>query len=365
MAALFIGLMSGTSMDGIDAALVDFSEQPPQLIATHSATWPATLLAQLQSAASGEALTADAFALLDAQVGEQFALSAKACQAKAPDTVIAGIGSHGQTLAHHPDATPGYSLQIGNAARIAEDTGVTTVNDFRSRDIAAGGQGAPLVPAFHAAALDIPGQVQVVLNIGGIANISVLTGDAAQPLSGFDTGPGNCLLDQWTRRHFTQPYDKDGLIASSGQANQALLQTLLSDPYFAQPAPKSTGTDYFSLRWLEQKIDGLAIANADISATLLALTAQSICQAIEDHAPVASQVLVCGGGVHNQALMQALTHHLPCPVRSTSSAGIDPDWMESMAFAWLAREAMHGRPGNISTATGAKGPRILGAIHPA
>lgn len=365
MSEYYLGLMSGTSIDGIDAVLVDFAERPYRLLASHQHAWPADLLAELQAAAKGAALSADQFAALDSRVGEQFARAASACLAKAANPPVLAIGSHGQTLAHAPNAMHPYSLQIGNPAIIAERTGVTTVADFRRRDIAAGGQGAPLVPAFHAQAFASSEEDRVILNIGGIANITVLPRASNSELIGFDTGPGNCLMDAWIRQHKNQRFDADGGFAASGQPNAALLELLLQDPYFKQAAPKSTGTDYFSLSWLEKQLGDTSLRAEDIQATLLALSASSISQAISQYCPDAAGVWVCGGGVHNKALMQALSTRLPCPLHSTEAMGIDPDWVEAIAFAWLARETLNGRPSNLPSVSGASGPRILGAIYPA
>jgi len=361
---LYIGLMSGTSMDGIDAVLVDL-QQEPRLLKAQTYPWSSTLRERLQAAASGSLLSADQFAQLHVAAGEAFALAALQISAGHDPATIHAVGSHGQTLAHNPSAQPGYSLQIGAAERIAEATGITTVSDFRGRDIAAAGQGAPLVPAFHQALLRSDEEERLVLNIGGIANITRLPADAGQPVSGFDTGPGNCLMDAWTRQQTGQDFDLGGAFAARGTADQALLEALLTDPYFQAPAPKSTGTDYFALAWLTRHLAGLGLAAPDVQATLLELTACSAANAIQQHAPRAARVLVCGGGCHNPLLMQTLQHRLGCPVEDTSSYGIDPDWVEAVAFAWLARQTLQHLPGNLPAVTGAAGPRILGSIHPA
>jgi anhydro-N-acetylmuramic acid kinase len=253
-------------------------------------------------------------------------------------------------------------LQIGNPAIIAERTGITTVADFRRRDLAAGGQGAPLVPAFHEALFRSVERHRIVLNIGGIANITCLPSHPDETVTGFDTGPGNCLMDAWVRQQTGQAMDENGHFAARGEVSPALLERLLADDYFRQPPPKSTGTDYFSLDWLTARLPAEPIAAADVQATLLELTARSIAAAIDQRT---QQVLVCGGGVHNPLLMQRLDELLPCPVVSTAVAGLSPDWVEAAAFAWLARQALAGQAGNLPAVTGAAGPRILGAIYPA
>ena len=363
--AAYIGLMSGTSMDGIDAVLVDLESPLPKILKATTQPWSPTLRERLQSAARGSYLTADQFAQLDAEVGEAFAAAARQVIAGYDPADIRAIGSHGQTLAHAADAQPGYSLQIGCPARIAETTGITTVADFRRRDIAAGGQGAPLVPAFHQAILQSPDENRVVLNIGGIANVTCLPSDNSLPVSGFDTGPGNCLMDGWAQQQLGEAFDRDGSLAASGSVQPELLQELLADPYFQLVPPKSTGTDHFSAAWLREHLSGRNLQPADVQATLLELTAESIARIVRQQAPDTARVLLCGGGIHNRQLMQRLGDNLACPLQSTADYGIDPDWVEAVAFAWLAQQTLNGRAGNIATVTGAAGARILGAIYPA
>jgi anhydro-N-acetylmuramic acid kinase len=276
----------------------------------------------------------------------------------AADIVAAGV--HGQTLRHRPELSS--TLQLNNPARVAERTGVTVVADFRSRDIAAGGEGAPLVPAFHAALFG--GSVhRVVVNVGGIANITDLP--AAGVVRGFDTGPGNVLLDLWHARHRDFAYDRGGAWAQSGRIVDSLLAELLAEPYFARTPPKSTGRDLFDPAWLAARLDGHAIAPVDVQATLVALTARTIADAVLMHCPAATEVLVCGGGAHNDALMSALAALLsPRSVATTASQGVAVEHVEALAFAWLAREALAGRPGNLPAVTGARGLRVLGAIYP-
>jgi len=365
---LFIGVMSGTSMDAVDVALVEFGGRAPRLIATGSSPWPRALRERLDAFAAGAPIDATAFATLDTAIGGFLAdavgdlLHRHAVSA----ADVSAIGCHGQTVAHAPDADPATTLQLGDANVIAERTGITTVNDFRRRDLAAGGQGAPLAPAFHDAVLRDRAENRVVLNLGGIANITILPSDPGLPVSGFDTGPANCLMDAWIRRHLGQPYDAGGEWAASKAPDQGLLTSLLGDPFFTVPPPKSTGTQYFSMRWLEARLESLAgLSAGQIQATLLALSGQTVTDAIRRHAPATERVLVCGGGVHNRALMSRLGELLKIPVESTGQWGLNPDWVEAMAFAWLAQRTLSQAAGNLPAVTGARGPRILGAIHPA
>ena len=272
------------------------------------------------------------------------------------------IGSHGQTLRHEPYSEAPFTLQIGNPGIIAAGTGITTVADFRSADIALGGQGAPLAPAFHEWLLREPGALRAVVNIGGIANVTILPpGDGAT--TGFDTGPGNTLLDAWCREHRGQSFDESGAWAADGNVDQALLERLLGDPYFSAAPPKSTGFEYFNLGWLDAAgVDN--IPPVDVQATLAALTARTIGDAIRDAASDRCEVFVCGGGVHNDELMRLLAEELPgCRVQSTGAAGLDPDWVEAVAFAWLAKRRLASETGSLASVTGANRDSILGVIH--
>ena len=362
MSDLYIGLMSGTSMDGIDAALVRFGSPDMTLLATHKHAYPPLLREQLATARLDPSLrTVADTGELDRAVGECFRDAAKALLGGAgvEPGRIAAIGSHGQTVRHEPHGERPYSLQIGNPDVIAAGTGITIVADFRSADIALGGQGAPLAPAFHEWLFLCPGKRRTILNIGGIANITLLPGDGGET-TGFDTGPGNTLLDAWVRQHRGDPFDRDGAWAASGEVDEALLSRLLADPYFAAPPPKSTGFEYFNLEWLH----GFSVGNldpADVQATLCRLTAKTIANAVGDRA---DEVLVCGGGVHNTFLMRQLAASLPgIAVRSTGEAGLDPDWVEAVAFAWLAMRSLAGLPGNLPSVTGAKRATVLGVVH--
>ncbi len=364
MTALYVGLMSGTSMDGIDAALVDCFTQKPHLVATHSKPWPDAIRQQLEAA---QQLTDEAvFALhdLDRTLAEQFAeatLELLAIAGTKADEVIA-IGNHGQTIRHRPHAEKPFSLQLGNGQRIADLTGIQTVSDFRSADIAAGGEGAPLATAFHQAILCSNSENRCVVNIGGIANITLLPADEAQAVTGYDTGPGNNLMDGWIKQHKALPYDNNGDWARSGQINDALLAELKADEYFHQPPPKSTGFEYFNQHWLQQH-DVDALSAEDVQATLCELTAATIADAIKASAMTVGRVLICGGGVHNSYCLDRLQSLLAdTAVESTELYGVHPDWVEAMAFAWLAKCQLEGKPGNLPSVTGATQAVVLGVL---
>jgi anhydro-N-acetylmuramic acid kinase len=379
---LYIGLMSGTSADAIDAALLRL---PPgggfELLATHAHPLPAELknriaaLCEPGAGVAGEALRErdrlDELGALDTRLGELFAQAALALLAKTGHrpVEIRAIGSHGQTLRHRPAGADPFTLQLGNPAVIAERTGITTVADFRRRDLAAGGQGAPLAPAFHAFAFRAARCARAILNIGGIANLTYLpAGESTETVLGFDTGPGNTLLDQWIRRTLGEDYDRDGAWAAGGRPQAALLEVLLADPYFRRLPPKSTGREYFHLGWLERALAHFAAPPSpqDVQATLLALTARSIAQALREYLPPVGELFVCGGGAHNRALLARLAEELPgIPVRTTDSLGLAPDWVEAAAFAWLAHRTLEGLPGNLPSVTGAARAVILGGIYKA
>jgi anhydro-N-acetylmuramic acid kinase len=364
---LYLGLISGTSADGIDVALASF-DPAPRLHAALTQPYPDAVRRRLLDLAQGDGrIAVDELGALDVEIAHAFAAAANALllREKLSPSAIAALGSHGQTVRHRPLQNPPYTLQLGDANIIAELTGIKTVADFRRRDMAAGGQGAPLAPAFHAAMLPHDGRTRVVLNLGGIANITILPGAADAPVLGFDTGPASCLLDAWAQQHLGSSYDVDGAFAARGQVRGDLLEQLLEDPYFDAPAPKSTGREVFHLTWLEQRLQGFAAAPADVQATLVALTARSIAGAVRSYARDTQEVLVCGGGVHNPILMRALTDALaPIPVASTVTRGIDPDFVEAMLFAWLARERLAGRAVALLPAvTGARGARVLGGVY--
>ncbi|KMM74686.1 anhydro-N-acetylmuramic acid kinase [Xanthomonas sp. NCPPB 1128] len=366
--ALFLGLMSGTSADGIDAALVRFDHDGrPQLQLGRTYAWaPQQRAALIALGEGGDIASLDALGQLDAEVAIAFAEAALRLldDAGVAPGAVRAIGSHGQTVRHRPLADPAFTWQLGDGNRIAELTGIATVCDFRRRDVAAGGHGAPLMPAFHAAMLGAAHEDRAVLNLGGIGNLTLLPAHGA--VRGFDTGPANALLDAWCQRHRGQPYDAGGAFAASGEVDADLLQRLLADPWFALPPPKSTGREQFHLRWLEACLDTPAPASAAVQATLLELTAATVADALLAQQPATRQLLVCGGGVHNPLLLARLQARLPgVQVHSTQAQGLDPDYIEAMGFAWLARQTLAGLPGNLPSVTGARGPRILGAIHPA
>lgn len=365
-AELYLGLISGTSADAIDVALVMFDPMP-RLVAAVATTYPPALRSRVLALARETAeIDLDELGMLDVELGSAFADAAIELLERegiARQSVRA-LGSHGQTIRHKPSLAAPYTLQLGDPNVIAERTGITTVADFRRRDIAAGGQAAPLVPGLHAALLSDPAQDRVVLNLGGIANITVLPRDASAPVTGFDTGPANCLMDAWSQQNRGIGCDAGGAWAAQGRVDEALLARMLDEPYFAQTGPKSSGREVFNMDWLRRQLQDRPAAPEDVQATLLALSAHSIAAAIRRVAPLTGEVLVCGGGVHNAELMRALGAALaPLPVVSTATRGIDPDYVEAMAFAWLARQRLLGLPGNRADVTGARGPRVLGAIY--
>jgi anhydro-N-acetylmuramic acid kinase len=360
--------MSGTSMDGIDVSLVEFQQQGHTHIASHSHPWPAELQQQLRSIAKPGENEIERLGILDARVAEEIAQSVLDLlqQASMEPQQITAIGSHGQTIRHRPEANPPFTLQIGDPNRIAELTGITTVADFRRRDLAAGGQGAPLVCAFHEAIFRDKNENRAILNLGGIANITLLPSDPQKAVSGFDTGPGNTLLDTWIRIHLNSQYDDSGSWGASGNCYQPLLNEMLKDPYLKLAPPKSTGPEHFNLAWLDNILPRFpTLKPRDVQATLISFTATTIAQAIEGEATGCGRVIACGGGVHNQELVRQLQELLgEIPLDTSSAHGIDPDQVEAVAFAWLARQALLGLPGNIPEVTGASGPRILGGIFP-
>lgn len=369
MSELYLGLMSGTSLDGIDAAVVDLSARTPRVIAAHTHPYDAELRSELLTLAQGGSQEeVELLGRLDRRLGELFAETALAVlrnQGLAADAIRA-IGSHGQTVRHRPIGPAPFTLQIADPNLIAERTGITTVADFRRRDMAAGGQGAPLVPAFHASCFRDAIEDRAVLNLGGMANLTLLPADLRQPVLGFDTGPGNVLLDAWINVQRGEACDHDGAWGATGQAHSPLLDRLLQDEYFFAPPPKSTGREQFNLAWLERHLAGHDCPPQDVQATLATLTAETVAMALRTTALHTRRLLVCGGGVHNAALMAVLAARLPdIKIESTADHGLDPDWIEAAAFAWMARETLAGRPSNVPSVTGACGPRILGGIYPA
>ena len=371
---LFIGLMSGTSLDGVDVALVEFNKADPKksghdnaddyphVLHTHFLAYPAALRADvlaLQHPTENElettAQVSNALARLYAEAVNQLLINTKI----SADNIVA-IGNHGQTIRHRPEL--GFTLQIGNPALLAELTGITVVADFRSRDIAAGGQGAPLVPAFHKALFAHPHLNRAIINIGGIANITHLASN--DTVFGFDSGPGNMLLDGWIKQHLNLDYDANGLWASTGNVIEPLLSEMLTEPYFALAPPKSTGRDLFNTNWLNRYLFNKNYQPNDVAHTLVALTARTIYQALTDYCSDVDEVYVCGGGARNSLLSQHLNLLLgDKKLATTDDLGIGIDWVEAIAFAWLARQCLNQQTANLPEVTGAKGTRILGAIY--
>ena len=363
---LYIGLMSGTSIDGIDAALVNLSDHTVELIAFEYLPFSFEIQTELQRLSAPNALISlQDYGEMDSRLGHWFVRAVETLLRKKQlsSTAIIAIGSHGQTIYHSPSGQYPFSLQIGDPNYIAEQTQITTVADFRRRDLAVGGQGAPLVPAFHKAVFRCNSETRCVVNIGGIANITVLPADETLPVLGFDTGTGNVLLNQWTLRHLNKSYDKNGAWANTGVVNFELVNCLKKEPYFHAIPPKSTGVDYFSLAWLESKCELQNYLPEDVQASLCYLTAITICEAILKFAPETMRILVCGGGVHNAYLMNLLIENAHCAVQSTAEFGLHPDHVEAIAFAWLAKQTLHQKTGNLEAVTGAKRPVILGGIY--
>lgn len=384
---LYIGLMSGTSADSIDAVLVDLSSETPQLLTTHSVSLTnlklpnqASIKAEIQALAAPGENELHRMNQLDRTLGQLFAQATNELLTKSklsPDKIMA-IGSHGQTIRHYPTSnTPSstntsstntdmaYTVQVGDPNSIAQLTGITTIADFRRRDITLGGQGAPLVPAFHQSVFEKPGFSRAVVNIGGIANITILGGDGS-PLLGYDTGPGNGLMDKWIQQHQKKDYDNGGQWASQGNVIEPLLGSLMNTPYLEELPPKSTGPELFNSNWLHQHLVPFIKASpTDVQATLLEFTAQSITQALKRHTPTPREIFFCGGGAYNTVLMQRLETLLhPNLIASTAQLGIPPEWVEAAAFAWLAKQTLEGKPGNAPTVTGATEQAVLGAIYP-
>jgi len=362
----YVGLMSGTSLDGVDAALAEIGPVGQvRLLHSHYLPYPDDLRTRLLGLHTPQPDEIHLTAIAANELAHLYADTVKSLLDGFTAGRVRAIGCHGQTLRHRP--ADGYTLQIGNAALLAELTGIAVVADFRSRDIAAGGQGAPLVPAFHAQVLRHPDVHRVIANIGGIANITDLPMSGS--VRGWDTGPGNMLLDAWIKRHSGVHYDRDGAWAASGSVHSGLLAALMRHAYLQLPPPKSAGREQFNLDWLDtlllSSLDE-ALAPPDVQATLVEFTAMSLADAVNRECTGAQELYVCGGGAHNRALMQRINARLPnLRVATTAMLGIDPDWVEALAFAWLARQTLHHAPGNLPAVTGARGERVLGAIYPA
>jgi len=360
---IYAGVMSGTSLDGVDAVVADFASAEGAVCRTLGHAHVAFAMPLREVLLALQTSGANELARAASAARDLAAVYADASNAGVDANRVRAAGVHGQTLRHRPDE--GYTLQLNNPARVAELAGMTIVADFRSRDVAAGGQGAPLVPAFHAAMFGGDRKERAVVNIGGIANVTLL--GVQSGIRGFDTGPGNVLLDVWSTRERGEPFDRNGEWAAAGKVDTALLSMLLEDRYFLEPPPKSTHRDAFDDAWLSGKLarTNRQLSPADIQATLVALTARTIAAAIRTHGPATTDVLVCGGGANNATLMRALGGELqPRPVRTTAERGVPVDQVEALAFAWLAKQALAGLPGNVPSVTGARGPRVLGAIYP-
>jgi anhydro-N-acetylmuramic acid kinase len=365
---LYIGLLSGTSADGIDAALVDFKHTQPIIIATHYAPFSADLRERILSLSQPSANEIQRLGELDVLLGHTFAkatlelLNSQSISAAA----IKGIGCHGQNIRHHPHTPHRFTIQVGDPNIIAAETGITTVADFRRKDMALGGQGAPLVPAFHQKIFSSLQYNRVIVNIGGIANITLLSCAKPDDVIGFDTGPGNALLDEWIYVNKKETHDKSGAWAEEGNIHLELLEQLLSDIYFDKPAPKSTGREYFNLAWLEKHIRLLnqKITPIDVQTTITELTAQTIMKSVRNYFSD-GDILICGGGAHNAYLVSRLTQLAASQfnVTSTEQHGVHPDWIEAMLFAWLARQTLMGKPSNLPSVTGANRSSILGGIY--
>ena len=364
----YIGLISGTSVDGVDAALVDFPcEGRVDLIATRSHPMPRAIVEAAHALIADPTRPAIDAWRLDSALADVFA---EAVAGLLDDTGmgpadIAAIGSHGQTVWHEPDAATAFTVQLGDPSRLAELTGIRVVADFRRRDMAAGGQGAPLAPALHAALFRREGEARGVLNLGGIANLTCLPASGDRVL-GFDTGPANTLMDAWARRHLGQPMDRDGAFAAAGRIDDRLLARLLDDPYYARTPPKSTGREAFNEESLARaggaRLDSLA--PADVMRTLLELTVRSVADAVQHFAADIETLYLCGGGASNPLLVDRLRHALvPRQVASTDTLGLSPDWVEAVCFAWLAKRRMENLPGNLPSVTGASRPVVLGGVY--
>ena len=365
MSDLFLGMISGTSIDGVDAVLAEIGDNDFRIVGANTTPFPADLHTRLRKLVETPQTSLRELGALDVAVGRFFAecaLGLIASSGLRPEDVAA-IGSHGQTIYHVPLGPEPFSLQLGDPNVIAAMTGTTTIADFRGLDVALGGQGAPLVPAFHAWRFGDTREQRVVVNIGGIANITVLA--PGREVTGFDTGPGNTLLDVWIRASKQQPYDDGGRWAASGGVDRALLDVCLEEPYFGAAPPKSTGRELFNREWLDARLARRTgkISAVDVQATLAELTATTIAAAIRNELPACGEVIVCGGGVHNDDLMARLGRLTATHVTTTDTHGVPPDYVEGAAFAWLARARMQGIAGNVPTVTGARRPAVLGGVY--
>jgi anhydro-N-acetylmuramic acid kinase len=362
---LFLGAISGTSVDGLDLALIEVEPDAIRIPAGRTYPLPDELRTALLELGQPGSDDLDSLGAADTALGRFIGNTALRFLGELgiePDAIVA-FGSHGQTVRHRPTGNHPFTLQIGDPNTIVELTGITTVADFRRRDMAAGGQGAPLVPPFHRALFGSQQEDRAVLNIGGIANLTLLPRNPARPVTGFDTGPGNGLMDAWIAERRNEPFDPDGAWGASGTIDETLLQQLCQDPFFRTPPPKSTGREYFNLPWLRRHAASAQVSDVDLQATLRALTARSVSEALERWGNSAERVIVCGGGRLNGALLRELRQRLGRPVDTAEAHGVDGDSIEAAAFAWLAYRTISGAPGNDPAVTGARGARLLGAIY--
>jgi anhydro-N-acetylmuramic acid kinase len=361
---LYLGLISGTSMDAIDAALVDFDVEPLRIVATSATQFDPALKRRVSALIDhADSVALDEVGQIDVELGRAFAQAALGLMQSAGVNAgqITAIGSHGQTLRHRPDLPAPFTWQIGDPNVLAEMTGVTVVADFRRRDVAAGGQGAPLLPVFHDQVFRSDGEDRVIANLGGIANITILARDAS--VTGFDTGPANRLLDAWISLHEGKEFDAGGAWAATGQVDETLLNELLDEPYLRAAPPKSTGRELFNLPWLQTKLGLFSRRPCDVQATLQQFTARSVADAVRQYAPGAA-LYVCGGGARNVNLLNAISLLIaPNRVASTAALKLDPDYVEAIAFAWFAKRTLAGLTSSAGSVTGAKGARILGGIY--
>jgi len=363
---LFVGVLSGTSMDGVDCVVVDFAPPIPALIAFHTEPIPHPLRQSILQLCNDSQVSLQMLGETDVAIGKLFAAGINRLlkENRIDPASIVAIGSHGQTVKHHPFGLDAFTLQIGDPNALCILTGIDVVADFRRKDIAAGGQGAPLAPMFHQEYFGARDTRRAVVNMGGISNVSLLQ-QGALPLIGFDTGPGNVLMDTWIGLIQDKSYDHDGSWAASGTVNKQLLGSMMQDPFFRLPAPKSTGRELFNLPWLMGHLDALkGISDSDVQATLLELTARSIAESINWQVEQISEIILCGGGAHNHTLVQRLQELLhPLPVMTSDSVGLSPDWVEGVAFAWMARKTWQGEPIDCRAVTGATQPCLLGGIY--
>jgi len=361
---IYLGLISGTSMDAIDAALVDFDAAPLRIIATSATAFDPSLKHRISALIDrADRVALDEVGQIDVELARAFAQASLALMKSAGigASRVTAIGSHGQTLRHRPDLAAPFTWQIGDPNTLAEITGISVVADFRRRDVAAGGQGAPLLPVFHDQVFRSESEDRVIANLGGIANITVLTRDST--VTGFDTGPANRLLDAWIALHQSKDFDAGGAWAASGQIDHTLLRELLDEPYLRLAPPKSTGRELFNLDWLHNKLGLFSRQPRDVQATLQQFTASSLAAAVRQYAPGAS-LYVCGGGAHNAGLLNAIAALIaPSRVASTAALGLDPDYVEAVAFAWFAKRTLEGLTSSAGSVTGARGARILGGVY--